>query len=327
MKFTQRAGVRRFRRPFGPLAVVRASLLLLAMLAPLVARAESFDWRDYPGDANLPAGDYMTPVRDQGAAGTCWAFAAIGVVEAKYDIATKTVNSTLDLSEQNLVEAGSQTAASWGWFGDAVLGGDQDKALDYIRDHGVVNEATMPYTGTNSSPSLPIGTAYTLYRVSDVAHQIAADPASLKLALESDGPLTAAIDANSDWYTPSTLLGTSSQNGLQTIGSLVLPSKKGAANLDHAVVISGFTDDANAPGGGYWHIKNSWGATWNGDGNSDGYGFVSYAAMQADNDVSAIDGTAYADLVPAPEPSTLALGITAGLGLAAARWVRRRRGG
>ena len=87
---------------------------------PGAARAQaqsSFDWRNYPGAAglaaagiaapagiaNLPAGNYMTPVRDQADVGSCWAFAAIGVLEAKYDIVTGTRNSTLDLSEQNLI--------------------------------------------------------------------------------------------------------------------------------------------------------------------------------------------------------------------------------
>ena len=88
-------------------------------------------------------------------------------------------------------------------------------------------------------------------------------------------------------------------------------------------MITGFTDNPNAPGGGYWHVKNSWGADWNGDGLSDGYGFVSYAAMQVDDYVTAIGGTVYT--VDVPEPSTLALVAVAAIGLTGLGWVRRRR--
>ena len=43
-------------------------------------------------------------------------------------------------------------------------------------------------------------------------------------------------------------------------------------------------------GGGYWHIKNSWGTS---DWGYYGYGFVSYATMQADDYITGINGTSY----------------------------------
>ena len=47
----------------------------------------------------------------------------------------------------------------------------------------------------------------------------------------------------------------------------------------HSVMIVGYHDDANVPGGGYWIIKNSWGSGWNSGGPTYvnmGYGAVSY---------------------------------------------------
>ena len=95
--------------------------MLLAAACP--AKVQSFDWGAYPGNASLPAGNYITPVRDQGSGGTCWAFSAVGAVEANYDITYHLTNSTLDLSEQHLVCDGSA--------GDAVYGGWEDRAFNF----------------------------------------------------------------------------------------------------------------------------------------------------------------------------------------------------
>ena len=323
--------------------------VFLLVLAPLVAQAQSsFDWRYYPGSAglaaagiappagvniNLPAGNYMTPVRDQGQVGSCWAFSAIGVLEAKYDIVTGTVNSKLDLSEQNLICAGSQTNAPWAWFGSVESGGWPDMCLAYVANYGVVTEAKMPYISTNGgsdiSPYWPLQGSYTLYRATDILdscgllNNLGVDPtnftansnstttftASLKTALETDGPLGAAIDSETDWY------------NLPGTPNTPISSLGGYNGIDHAVVITGFTDDPSAPGGGYWDIKNSWGADWNGDGLSDGYGFVSYYTMQLDDYVYGIGGTVYT--VDVPEPSTLALLAVGAISLVAYAWRRR----
>ena len=53
-----RHGMRRF-------AALPRAVVLLAMACP-AAQIQSFDWRAYPGNASLPAGNYITPVRDQG---------------------------------------------------------------------------------------------------------------------------------------------------------------------------------------------------------------------------------------------------------------------
>ena len=279
------------------------------------AWSDQFDWRAYPGDANHPAGNYITPVRDQGSVGTCWAFATVAAVEANYDITYNILNSTLDLSEQNLVCAGSQRG-----FGD-ISGGIADDATGYVRRYGITTESVLPYNQTNVSSNWPLVAPYTLYEITSAlwSGNNSADPASIKNYLETYGPVEAGVNAENDFFIPtnppyygSDLIGTSTDaipKGL-SYSTQSLTGYDGSG-IDHDVLITGFTDDSTVPGGGYWHIKNSWGSTWGPTG--DGYGYISYATMQNDDCIIVINGTAYT--VDVPEPATLLLLCLGGLAL------------
>jgi C1A family cysteine protease len=99
---------------------------------PFMARAagfsfpQVFDWRDYL---------VVTPVTNQGACGSCWAFAAVAQVEAEIKDAD---NVTIDLSEQQLVDCVEDCGCDGGWT---------DLALKYIRDNGIVLEEEREYKG------------------------------------------------------------------------------------------------------------------------------------------------------------------------------------
>lgn len=91
----------------------------------------SFDWRDYQGH------DWMTPVKDQGGCGSCWAFGAVGVLEAMHNIWSNDPDLDLDLSEQYLV--------SDCCFQGNCCGGSQETALRFICIYGVPDEDCLPY--------------------------------------------------------------------------------------------------------------------------------------------------------------------------------------
>ena len=58
------------------------------------------------------------------------------------------------------------------------------------------------------------------------------------------------------------------------------------SGIDHEVVLVGYYDDPTVPSGGYWVIKNSWGA---GAGDN-GYYYIPYGDIEIHNDISAITG-------------------------------------
>jgi beta propeller repeat protein len=134
-----------------------------------------FDWRDRHNES------WMTPVKDQGDCGSCWAFSAVGAVEG---VANVHYNQHLDidLSEQDLV---SCTSGSCG-------GGSPSAALTHIRDTGIVNESCFPYTAANDPCFLKCenGSAWRIAGysyVNDRAREI-----GIKKRLAEKGPLSMA---------------------------------------------------------------------------------------------------------------------------------------
>jgi len=95
------------------------------------------DWRSHNGH------NWMTPVRNQYSCGGCWAFAALGIVEAEMNIDSGNWNLDLNLAEEYLISDCDDTGS--------CCGGSAGNALRFIRDNGVVDESCMNYDSSDCS--------------------------------------------------------------------------------------------------------------------------------------------------------------------------------
>ena len=96
---------------------------------------DSVDWRSL---------GYVTPIKDQGACGSCWAFSAVGSLEGQY---FKTNRKLLSFSEQNFVDC------TYGSTYDSCIGGRMDAAFDSIKSKGGIElNSTYPYTSGSYPP-------------------------------------------------------------------------------------------------------------------------------------------------------------------------------
>lgn len=206
---------------------------------------ETFDWRNKDGY------DWLTPVKDQGACGSCWAFASVAGVEAKIKIVRNDPYFNVDLSEQDLVSCGVPK----GYYPDdpdagGCGGAYVSDALRYIKYTGITDELCFPYTASDSpcKDKCP----WWLRRVwkIDSFGYVPGDREVIKEYLVEKGPIVAVVDWGTAYY---------DSNGILRC--------KGTSSERHAVLIVGYNDT-----GGYWIIKNSWGTGW----GESGYGKVGY---------------------------------------------------
>jgi hypothetical protein len=102
-------------------------------------KAKKFDTSKNDTDVNWVDAGAVTPVKDQGACGSCWAFGTTGSLEGAHFVTTGTLVS---FSEQQLVDC---AGANYGDYG--CYGGLQTYAYNYYEaSHDAMTEDAYPYT-------------------------------------------------------------------------------------------------------------------------------------------------------------------------------------
>jgi len=188
------------------------------------ATPDSVDFRDE---------DKVTPPKDQGQCGSCWAFSATGGIEGVW---AKTHNELVSVSEQQLVDC-----ASGGCNGGHMING-----WTYVAREGAMSEESYQYEAQDLECRFA--------EAGVVAHvtgyeEVSPHESSIEAALAEIGyPISIGIHAGSSFQ--------HYHSGVYDDSSCKYGS------LNHAVLIVGYDKTGDEP---YWIVKNSWGTGW-GDG-------------------------------------------------------------
>jgi len=208
---------------YKPRKLRRAPAGDLHVASPNVEIPTSVDWT---------AKGAVTPVKNQGQCGSCWAFSTTGSTEGVNAINGK---GLISLSEQQLVDC----SGSYG--NEGCNGGLMDNAFQYIiANGGLCTEAAYPYTAVDGTCKTSCKKTVTLSAYTDVK----SDSDSALATAVAQQPVSVAIEAD--------------QASFQMYSGGVMTAACGTA-LDHGVLTVGYGSDGGVE---YWKVKNSWGASW-----------------------------------------------------------------
>jgi cathepsin L len=196
---------------------------------PKAQMPASIDWR---------MSNVVSPVKDQGVCGSCWAFSASEAIEGQYAMKN---NEIIILSEQFLVDC------AWNNGSQGCGGGFQSAAFQYVVEAGGIPNAVdygsykminemCHYNNMSASASITGFNAIT-----------SGDEMALAQTSAVAGPISISINVQLSlvFYESGVYYDPLCQNGIDT--------------LDHAVLLIGYGTDM---GSDYWLVKNSWSTFW-----------------------------------------------------------------
>jgi C1A family cysteine protease len=230
----------------------RKNVARSSLRRPTGTLPDSIDWRNKGA---------VTPVKDQGQCGSCWAFSTTGVLEGFNYVNN---GKLLSFSEQQIVDCASSA-------GYGCQGGWPYLAVQYAGQNGLELESDYPYTaqdGTcvfDSSKAQRVNSGYSFVTPKSTDQ--------LKAALVNF-PVSVLIEADQDVF--------------QFYSSGVIKASCGA-NLDHAVLAVGYEKVGLLEA---FIVKNSWGTSW----GSSGYVYIS--TIQTENQGQGVCGILAQPMIP-----------------------------
>jgi cathepsin L len=219
------------------------------------------DVKDLPREVDWRKLGVVTPVKNQGMCGSCWAFASAAVLESHIALQT---NVLMELSEQQLLSCASNPMWCGGTGG--CTGATAEIAFEHVKQHGIVSEWSFGYqSGHGANVSCPL---------SQQSHSsiLRNDVSGSELYKESVATISGYVSLESNNY--QVLMNAVAKLGPVTVsvaahpwmlyqsGVLDVPfNATGATDIDHLVVLEGYGTDGIS-GEDFWLVRNSWGPLW-----------------------------------------------------------------
>ncbi len=201
-----------------------------------------WDWRNRHGK------NWMTDVRNQNypkTCGSCWAHAAVGVLEAYVNLYYNRI-LTYDLSEEEIISCTHL----------GCIPANEQVAFNYIKESGIVNESCFPYAAEYRDCGLKCDTPLEQIFIEDFGEYTTSED-SMKQQLFR-APITIGLGT---WHHSMTLAGYKKI----AIGSSYLYNGNGGYNETINLASHGELIGRTA-----WLVKNSHGYQW---GNN-GFGYI-----------------------------------------------------
>ncbi len=255
-----RSEILRVEGPIALSSAPEAELMKQQMLSvsvpldiPLSATPSYLNWSDNQSH------DYITPVKNQGSCGSCWAFATVANAEARIRIGILNSTYPISLSEQYLVSCDKSCYPSPynNYCQIGCSGGYLDLALEYFATNGITRTSCFPYQEEDvPCEGRCAGWEEELVRID--YGLVANNRDAVRTVLANHGPVMAGI-----WAC----------NAFQSYTSGIFSDDSMTGCGGHAVLITGYNDS-----GQYWIVKNSWGTSW----GDNGYIRISYSEDEYD---------------------------------------------
>lgn len=209
----------------------------------MLERLESYKSGSTPGHVDWSSDpSRVSPVKDQGHCGSCWAFATTGLFEGQL-VTRANSSQVVMLSEQQLIDCDK--------YENGCHGGDPEQAVDYVISKGLMRELDYPYKSSQGVSPFTCGydekEVYGPTNLFESGETLEQSEDLLKNYVAHYGPVMVAIDA--------------SHSSFHDYKSGVYYDEKCSSEaLDHAVLVVGYGTDKDH--GDYWIIKNSWSESW-----------------------------------------------------------------